>query len=180
MDTWRTRQTPVRSYYADWSNWLPIMEAYQERRPSYFGTPAVNLICALNVSLGQILEEGLESRFARHRRIAQGMQAAIRAIGLGQVPRDLRDAAYTLTAPRYPEGVSGADLLPRVRAAGVILAGGLHPAIKAEYFRIGHMGAVKAGDLLAAVGAIEAGLQACGYPFEPGVGVAAAQQALLE
>jgi alanine-glyoxylate transaminase/serine-glyoxylate transaminase/serine-pyruvate transaminase len=180
MDTWRKRRTPVLSYYADWSNWLPIMEAYQERRPSYFGTPGVNLLWALNVSLGQILEEGMEARFARHRRIARGMQAAIRAIGLGQVPRDLRDAAYTLTAPRYPEGVTGADLLPRVRAAGVILAGGLHPAIRAEYFRIGHMGAVKAGDLLAAVSAIEAGLQACGYPFEPGVGVAAAQQALLE
>jgi alanine-glyoxylate transaminase/serine-glyoxylate transaminase/serine-pyruvate transaminase len=180
MDTWRKRQTPVRSYYADWRNWLPIMEAYQERRPSYFGTPAVNLLWALNVSLGQILAEGMEARFARHRRIAQGMQAAIRAIGLGQVPRDLRDAAYTLTAPRYPEGVTGADLLPKVRAAGVILAGGLHPAIQAEYFRIGHMGAVEAGDLLAAVGAIEAGLQACGYRFEPGVGVAAAQQALLE
>ncbi len=175
---WRKRQTPVRNYYADWSNWLPIMEAYQARRPSYFGTPPVNLVWALNVSLGQILDEGMEARFDRHRRIADGMQAAIGALGLGQVPLDRRDAAHTLTAPRYPSGVSGADLLPRVQAAGVTLAGGLHPAIRGEYFRIGHMGAVSPGDLLAVVGAVEAGLQGCGYRFEPGAGVAAAQQAL--
>ena len=53
-------RTPVANYYADWGNWLPIMTAYEERRPSYFGTPAVNLVWALDVSLGQILAEGLE------------------------------------------------------------------------------------------------------------------------
>jgi alanine-glyoxylate transaminase/serine-glyoxylate transaminase/serine-pyruvate transaminase len=29
----------------------PIMEAYEARKPSYFGTPAVNLVAALTVSL---------------------------------------------------------------------------------------------------------------------------------
>jgi len=51
----------------------------------------------------------------------------------------------------------------------------LHPDIQPEYFRIGHMGACKPGDLLAAIGAVEAGLRGCGYPFEAGAGVAAAQ-----
>ena len=46
---------------------------------------------------------------------------------------------------------------------GVILAGGLHPACRAEYFRIGHMGACTLGDLLATVGAVEQGLVECGY-----------------
>jgi alanine-glyoxylate transaminase/serine-glyoxylate transaminase/serine-pyruvate transaminase len=179
MAAWRARRSPVLNYYADWSNWLPIMEAYQARRPSYFGTPPVNLIWALQTSLGQILKEGMDARFARHKSIGHAMQAAIRALGLGQVPLDARDAAHTLTAPRYPEGITGADLLPKVHAAGAILAGGLHPAIRTEYFRIGHMGAVTPGDALAVVGALEAGLHACGYPFEPGTGVAAAQQALL-
>jgi alanine-glyoxylate transaminase/serine-glyoxylate transaminase/serine-pyruvate transaminase len=79
-----------------------------------------------------------------------------------------------MTAPRYPEGVAGADLLPRVKAAGAILAGGLHPQIKDEYFRIGHMGPTNMGDLLATVGAVETGLVQAGYKdFEPGAGVAA-------
>jgi len=179
MDAWRTRHTPVGNYYADWSRWLPIMEAYEARRPSYFGTPPVNLICALNVSLGQILAEGMEARFARHRRLGEACKAAIGALGLDQVPSDPAHAAATLTAPYYPEGITGPDLLPKVKAAGAILAGGLHPQIKARYFRIGHMGATKPGDLLATIGALETGLHGCGYAFEPGVGVAAAQRVLV-
>ncbi len=179
MATWRSRKTPVGNYYADWGNWLPIMEAYEARRPSYFGTPAVNVVCALNVSLGQILEEGMEDRFVRHRKLGAACQATIRALGLSQVPVKPEHAAFTLTAPYYPEDVTGQDLLPKVRAAGAILAGGLHPQIKARYFRIGHMGTTKPGDLLATVGALEAGLLDCGIEFEPGAGVAAAQRVLL-
>ncbi|RMF28226.1 MAG: alanine--glyoxylate aminotransferase family protein [Chloroflexi bacterium] len=177
MEAFRRRKSPVTNYYADWGNWLPIMEAYEARRPSYFATPAVNLIWALNVSLGQILEEGMEARFARHRALSRACKAAIAALGLEQVPLKPEYAAHTMTAPRYPAGVTGADLLPRVKAAGAVLAGGLHPAIKAEYFRIGHMGPTKLGDLLATIGALEVGLAACGYPFEKGAGVAAAMAA---
>lgn len=179
MKTWRERKTPVSHYYGDWKNWLPIMEAYEARKPSYFGTPPVNLICALNVSLGQILTEGMEQRFSRHQRIGSAFRAAMGALGLKQVPKDPAYAASTLTAPCYPEGVTGQALLPKVRAAGATLAGGLHPDIKATYFRIGHMGAVKPGDILATVGAIETGLAGCGYEFEKGIGVAAAQKKLL-
>jgi len=63
MKTWRERKTPVSHYYGDWNNWLPIMEAYEARKPGYFATPPVNHICALNVSLGQILAEGWSSGF---------------------------------------------------------------------------------------------------------------------
>ena len=40
---------------------------------------------------------------------------------------------------RYPTGV-GPDLVSRIKANGVVVAGGLHPALKAKYFRVGHMG----------------------------------------
>lgn len=175
----KARKTPVGSYYADWNNWLPVMEAYEARKTAYFGTPAVNLVFALNVSLGQILQEGLEARFARHARISRAVKAGIAALGLGQVPLNDAIAAHTMTAPRFPAGVSGADLLPQVSKAGVTLAGGLHAAIKNEYFRIGHMGAVNLGDVLATLGAIETALAACGYAFEPGAALAAAQKAYL-
>jgi alanine-glyoxylate transaminase/serine-glyoxylate transaminase/serine-pyruvate transaminase len=179
IDAFRARSLPTANYYADWDKWLPIMTAYEARKPSYFGTPAVNLIAALDVSLGQILAEGIDRRFERHRRLGGACRAAIRALGLGQVPTRADHAANTLTAPRYPEGVSGPDLLPRIREAGAILAGGLHPEIRSEYFRIGHMGATNPGDLLATVGAIEAGLRACGHGLELGCGVAAAQSVLF-
>ena len=129
---------------------------------------------ALNVSLGQILAEGMDARVARHVKLGQACQAGIAALGLGQVPLAPEIAAHTMTAPRFPAGVAGPDLLKHIGAAGVTLAGGLHPAIRAEYFRIGHMGPMTLNDVLAAIGAIEHGLKACGYDFASGAGVAAA------
>jgi len=174
IDAFKRRKTPVANYYADWGNWLPIMEAYEARKTSYFGTPAVNLIWALNVSLGQILAEGMEARFERHRVLGRACKQAVAALGLAQVPLQPEFAANTMTAPLYPDDIQGAELLARVKEAGAVLAGGLHPAIRTRYFRIGHMGAANQGDLLATIGALEAGLARCGYQFQPGAGVAAA------
>jgi alanine-glyoxylate transaminase/serine-glyoxylate transaminase/serine-pyruvate transaminase len=177
MEAFHKRRTPPGNYYADWNEWLPIMEAYEARRPSYFGTPAVNLVWALNLSLRQILEEGMEARFARHRRLSQALKAAVAALGMKQVPVSSDKTATTLTAPYFPRGVDQ-KLLQYINEAGVILAGGLHPAIKGEYFRVGHMGSVSPSDILVTVGAIETGLAKAGYKFEIGAGLAAAQAVL--
>ncbi|MBU0704509.1 MAG: alanine--glyoxylate aminotransferase family protein, partial [Chloroflexi bacterium] len=165
LEAFRNRKAPVGSYYADWTQWLPVMEAYEGRKPSYYGTPAVNLVWALNVSLGQILDEGMEARFARHRRLSDAFKAAVAALGMGQVPVSADKTAVTLTAPYYPAGVDS-SMLAHVKEAGVIVAGGLHPAIKAQYFRVGHMGVVSGSDILSTVGAIEHGLSQVGYEFE--------------
>jgi alanine-glyoxylate transaminase/serine-glyoxylate transaminase/serine-pyruvate transaminase len=175
MQKFNDRTTPVLNYYADWTNWLPIMQAYETRKPGYFGTPPVNLIFALNVSLGQILAEGMPRRIARHIAISRACKAGMQALGLGQVPLKPEYAAHTLTAPRYPQGVNGADFLAGVLKAGVTLAGGLYPAIRPEYFRIGHMGAANLSDILVTISAIETALAGCGYKFSPNVGVDAAR-----
>jgi alanine-glyoxylate transaminase / serine-glyoxylate transaminase / serine-pyruvate transaminase len=180
MEAFHARKTQVGSYYSDWTHWLPVMQAYEKRQAAYFGTPAVNLVAALNVSLGQILAEGMEARFFRHARISAACKAGIAALGLGQVPVSDTCAAHTMTAPRYPQGVAGPAFLGRVGQAGAILAGGLHPEIKPQYFRIGHMGSVNQGDILATIGAIEEGLAACGHPFERGAGVAAVARAFQQ
>jgi alanine-glyoxylate transaminase/serine-glyoxylate transaminase/serine-pyruvate transaminase len=177
LAAFRARKMPVASYYSDWNLWLPIMQAYEARRPAYFATPAVNLVHALEVSLAQILAEGMEARIARHRRLSDALKAGIAALGLKQVPLHPELAATTLTAVYYPDGVD-ASLLPKVAAAGVILAGGLHKEIRDRYFRIGHMGAVRPADILATLGALETGLAAAGYRFDHGAGVAAAQASL--
>jgi alanine-glyoxylate transaminase/serine-glyoxylate transaminase/serine-pyruvate transaminase len=179
VQAFKQRKTPVMSYYSDWTNWLPIMEAYEARKAGYFGTPAVNLIYALNVSLDQILKEGLDARFKRHHALGVAMQAALKALEMDQVPIKEEFAAHTLSAPRYPKGITQADLLPKVQKAGAILAGGLHPAIRTEYFRIGHMGPTNIGDVLTTIGAIETALRQCGYTFTAGAGVAAAQATYL-
>ncbi len=177
LEAFHKRTTPVRNYYADWTHWLPIMQSYEDFKTSYFGTPPVNHIFALNISLGQILAEGMSKRITRHIIISQACKAGLEALGMGQVPTRPEYAAHTLSAPRYPKGVNGSDFLNRVTQAGVTLAGGLHPAIRNEYFRIGHMGAVTLADVLATISAIESALAGSGYEFTPGAGVAAAQVA---
>lgn len=177
LEAFQARKTPVANYYADWANWLPIMQAYQARRPSYFATPAVNLVAALDVSVGQILAEGMEARFRRHQVISDAFKAAITALELKQVPVRPEIAANTLTAIYYPDGVD-AGLLGRIRKHGVVVAGGLHPRIRDRYFRVGHMGVVSASDVLATVGAIERALAESGYALKEGDGLAAAQSIL--
>jgi len=179
IETFKKRRTPVGSYYSDWANWLPIMESYESRKAAYFGTQAVNLVWALNVSLEQILAEGMDKRFARHRLMSDALKAGMTALALKQIPVNADKAANTLTAPYFPEGVTG-SVLPLIVESGVILAGGLLPEIRDRYFRIGHMGVVSASDILATVGAIEAGLAQAGYTFEHGAGLAAAQAVLLQ
>lgn len=166
MERWRERKSPVGSYYCDWNNWLHVMRAYEERRPAYFGTPAVNLVCGLEVSLDLILKEGMEARFRRHQQAGQSFREAMRGLGLRMIPVSEEVSASTLSAPYYPEGVKGSDFMRAIASSDVILAGGLLPEIKDKYFRVGHMGSVTRGDLLTTVSAISEALAGCGYMKE--------------
>jgi len=81
MTVWEQRKTLVSNYYCDWQNWLPVMKAYEEGKPSYFGTPPVNLIFALEKSLEIIVTEGIEERVKRHQNIAAAFRKAITSLG---------------------------------------------------------------------------------------------------
>jgi alanine-glyoxylate transaminase/serine-glyoxylate transaminase/serine-pyruvate transaminase len=178
LEAFRARKKPVANYYADWASWLPIMEAYLARKPAYFGTPPVNLIYALRESLRQILAEGMDARVARHKKLSDAFKAGIAAIGLKQVPARADIAATTMTAPYFPDGID-AKLISKVRERGVVVAGGLHPAIREKYFRVGHMGVVSHADITATLAAIEGALLALGYEFDEGAGLAAAEKAMV-
>jgi alanine-glyoxylate transaminase/serine-glyoxylate transaminase/serine-pyruvate transaminase len=173
----RAKKVPVASLYLDLLEWLPIMESYEKGAPQYFATPATNLVLALDVSLGQLVAEGMDARVARHARQATAFRAACRALGLSMLPARDTIAANTLSAFYYPSGVD-ASLVGRVRTEGIIMAGGLHPDARTKYFRVGHMGVMTAADILAAVGALERALATSGHRFDAGVGLAAAQRQL--
>jgi alanine-glyoxylate transaminase / serine-glyoxylate transaminase / serine-pyruvate transaminase len=126
----------------DWDSWLPVHRAYEERKPSYFATPATSLVMALEAGLGEILQDGqknaISARIEAHARAAAALSTAWRTLGLRSVPREAV-TSNTLSVLLFPEGIDGA-LLPKIAARGVIVAGGLHPAVKTTSFRIGHMG----------------------------------------
>ena len=169
----------------DFEQWLPICSAYEERRPSYFSTPATNLVRALDVSLKEQLASrhgdltGMQARFALHQRAADAMRAAWEAMGLQLLVASPSLAANTLSAIRYPDGVD-ASLVKRIAARGVIVAGGLHPKHKSEYFRVGHMGAVveRPEALLRTVEAVATALSEGGHAVDAKVARQAAEAQL--
>jgi len=95
-------------------------------------------------------------------------------MGLSLVPTDPATAANTLSAVRYPEGVD-ATLPGLIKAQGVVVAGGLHPAIKTEYFRVGHMGHVleRPEALERTVEAVGTALNGAGFKVDVGTAKAA-------
>ena len=138
LEARRTADAPP-PMYLDWEQWQPVMRAYEERRPSYFSTPATNLVLGLEVGLREILVDGMEARFAMHETGARAMRAAWSALGLEAVPVRRGLLAHTLSALRYPPGTD-AGLVRTIAKHGVVVAGGLHPQIRETYFRVGHMG----------------------------------------
>ncbi|KAI9249538.1 pyridoxal phosphate-dependent transferase [Sporodiniella umbellata] len=140
LRVYHERKTPVVAYYANWKKWLPIMQAYEEGRPAYFATPAVQLIYALHVSLSAILQQTVERRFELHRQVAQQFREKVRALGLETLAKDERCAANGMTAIWLPQGIEIPQLVPAMASKGVQIAGGILNGLAGKYFRIGHMG----------------------------------------
>ena len=144
------------------------MQNYEARKPSYFATPSPQLIRALHTSLTQILSSPLANRFAAHRAASQKVKAFIASLGLRQLAADPANQANGMTAFYLPDGMTAADLLPKLAARGVVLAGGLHREIEGKYVRMGHMGVSvmedeKRGDVAKTLDALKEGLTEAGY-----------------
>jgi alanine-glyoxylate transaminase / serine-glyoxylate transaminase / serine-pyruvate transaminase len=169
----RARLRQVPGLALDFDAWRPIMEAYEARKPSYFATPATPLVAALAVGLAELLAadrdpgKAMEIRFEEHARAASAVRVALASFGVDFVPRSAALQANTLTACWHPEGV-GPELVGAIAQQGVIVAGGLHPAIRQKTFRIGHMGhsSRTPEHVLRTVDAVGAALIAAGKPVD--------------
>ena len=150
-------------YYLDWER----TRKAQERLDSAF-TPAVSLVVALDVALGQLLEGGLEAAFERHVRLGRACRAGIKAMGLELFSPD-EDRSAVVTAARMPAGLDSHELTLELRERhGVTIAGGQGP-LKNAIFRIGHIGWYDEFDIATALSAVELVLGELGAPIERGV-----------
>ncbi|KAL9629813.1 MAG: hypothetical protein Q9164_006712 [Protoblastenia rupestris] len=167
IETFKNRKLPSASYYASFKNWLPIMQNYEAKKPSYFATPPTQLINALHTSLTQILSRPLSERFAAHREASQRIKKAVTEMGLKQLAEKPENQANGMTAIYLPNDIKPPEILPNILKKGVIFAGGLHKEIAAKYIRFGHMGVsvvdLKRDDLDRALKALKEGLEEVGY-----------------
>ncbi|MBU1147671.1 MAG: alanine--glyoxylate aminotransferase family protein, partial [Candidatus Omnitrophica bacterium] len=139
-------------------------------------TPAVNLIIGLNEALKLIKKDGLANVVARHKKHAQAVRIAMKALGLELfAPEAYSDA---VTSVKVPEGIDSAKLVKTMRDKyGVGIAGG-QAQLKGKIFRIATMGYITAADLKMCIQTLETVLAEMGYRFEKGVGVKALEEAL--
>ena len=149
-------------------DWETTREA-QSRLDAPF-TPAVSLVVALDVALGILLEEGLETAFARHVRLGRACREGAKAMGLELFSPD-DDRSAVVTAIRTPDGVDADELVLALRDRfGVTLAPG-QGVLKGRAFRIGHIGYYDVFDVATALAAVELGLSDAGADIERGVAV---------
>jgi alanine-glyoxylate transaminase / serine-glyoxylate transaminase / serine-pyruvate transaminase len=151
-------------------DWDLALTASQTGETSH--TPSSNMIVALRAALDLLAAEGLEGVFARHRRLAGAVRAAVVAWGLSFVCTHVEARSDTVTAILLSEEVADADvragLLERF---GVTFGGGLG-RLSGRCLRVGHLGDVDELMIIGALTALEMGLPAY-MPIKPG-GVAAA------
>jgi len=156
----RAAMQKITAYYADIYNWLPIM-----KDPSkYFATPAVNMLYAYRKAMEIVHAEGLDTRYARHRRLGMAVRRALATYGLK--PLAAEDvAAPTLSCICYPEGVDDAAFRKCLAGKGMVVAGAL-ASLAGKAFRIGHMGNVQLADLRRAIGLVGEALQEQGLNID--------------
>jgi aspartate aminotransferase-like enzyme len=136
-------------------------------------TPAVGVLFAVQEGLRMLEAEGLESAYARHRRVAEATGAGLEALGF----KLFAAPGYrspTVTAALPPPGVEVAALRELLRQRyGVVIVGG-PGKMSGKMVRIGHLGAVAEGDLVQVLWALEQALEELGVAPAEGRAVRAA------
>jgi aspartate aminotransferase-like enzyme len=140
-------------------------------------TPANTLIEALRVSLRMVKDETIETTWKRTRVTAEAFRRGMKALGFELFSKRPADS---VSAVRYPAGVSDKDFRGQLKTRHNIHVAGGQGTMEGQIFRVNHMGYSDAYDALAVVAAVEHVMKSLGKPVEFGKGVGAAQQVLAE
>ena len=132
----QARTKPVQSFYLDagqiWRYWGPAR--------AYHQTGMINMIYALREALLEIQEEGLEPRYARHRRNQQALLAGMAAMGIAPLVKEADWRLPSLTTAMVPEGADDAAVRNGLLDRYGVEIGGALGKFAGKAWRIGLMG----------------------------------------
>jgi len=160
----QAERNPAPRFYWDWR-----LRRSPLNYRKFCGTPPQTLLFGLEAAFGLIALEGEAALYARHRRLAGAVQAAVagwaEAGALGFFARDPASRSVSVTTITVPQGVD-IDALREVARDrfGVAIAGGLGP-LTGKAFRIGHLGDSNPATILGCLGALEAAMLVQGIAF---------------
>jgi alanine-glyoxylate transaminase/serine-glyoxylate transaminase/serine-pyruvate transaminase len=158
-------------------SYFDLADQMRANATGYFPyTPALTLLHGLRAALDMLFEERLDNVFARHRHLAEGARAAVRAWGLDLCAKEPKWHSNTVSAIMVPRGFNGADVIDRAyRRYNLALGAGLSQ-MAGKLFRIGHLGDLNELMLLGAIAGAEMAMRDVGIEVVPGSGVAAAEE----
>jgi alanine-glyoxylate transaminase/serine-glyoxylate transaminase/serine-pyruvate transaminase len=171
LEAVKARKTKVQSWYLDAGM---VADYWAEGKRVYHHTAPISMVYALRESLRLVLEEGLEARFARHRRHAAALMGGVAAFGCEPQAQEGRRLP-SLNCIKVPAGVDEAAVRKYLLAEHSIeIGGGLGP-LAGKVWRIGLMGeSARQENVLAVLAALEQGLAKQGKGPKPGAACAAA------
>jgi len=153
------RETDPRSWYLDLEG---VME-YWGAEPSYHHTPPTSSLYGLREALRIVAEEGLEERWARHRRVASTLVDGLEDLGLERFV-DGDHWLPTLNTIKVPDGVDDTAVIEFLVAEyDIEIASGLGD-LSGDLWRIGCMGhSARPQNVAALLDAMGEALAAQGY-----------------
>ncbi|HMK45993.1 MAG TPA: alanine--glyoxylate aminotransferase family protein [Methanocella sp.] len=157
-------------YYLDLKKYRKSAE--KEGRAETPFTPAISLFYGMQESLKMIKEEGMPNRIARHKKGAEAVRSAARALGLELFPITDKYTVLsnTVTAIKTPAGITDKDLRGTIKTKGITISGG-QDRLEGKIFRIATMNAFTGGDLIRTFTALEETLAQFKVIEAPGAGV---------
>ncbi|OWV87632.1 serine--glyoxylate aminotransferase [Rhizobium sp. R635] len=139
-------------------------------------TPALQHFYGLRESLDMLSEEGLDRVFARHRRAADAVRAAVSGWGLELCSKSAPHHSDTISAVYVPAGFDSNVLTDLVLKKYNVSFGIGLGQMNGKAFRIGHLGSITDTMILGGLATIEMAMNELGYPVALGSGTTAAQQ----
>ena len=174
LEVVKGRKTKVQSWYLDLSM---IADYWAEGKRAYHHTAPISAVYAIREALRVVLEEGLEPRFARHRRHSAALMAGLAQLGC--TPNAAEGHRLpSLNCVQTPAGVQEAPIRKALLDdASIEIGGGLGPLV-GKVWRIGLMGeSSKQENVFAVLAALEQALAKAGRSVKPGIALSAAASA---
>jgi alanine-glyoxylate transaminase/serine-glyoxylate transaminase/serine-pyruvate transaminase len=172
------RASSARSYF----NWETRSVSNPENYRWFCGTAPEHLLFALREAINMLDEEGMAQVFARHRRLADAVRAAVEvwsAAGAMEFNASIpAERADSITTIRVTDRVQPAVLQTTLRDRFNVSIGGGLGQLQGKAFRIGHMGDVNDAMILGTLASVESAFRMLDIPATEG-GISAAMQSLV-
>jgi alanine-glyoxylate transaminase/serine-glyoxylate transaminase/serine-pyruvate transaminase len=173
----RRRKVPCQSWYLDLSL---IADYWADSKRAYHHTAPISMLYALREALRLVHEEGLEARFARHRKNSAALMAGLGALGFLPYAQEGYRLA-SLNCVTLPDGIEEASVRAALlREYGIEIGGGLG-SLQGQVWRIGLMGESSSrANVWSLLNALEEILLAACLIERPGLALEAAARAYHE